>query len=94
MSSITRKEEVIMTLLLEHSEMYGLDMVNSSSEIKRGTVYVTLGRMEDKGLISSKERKPPKGSRGPSRRVYKLTGAGQRAIKAWKQYRSSIGLQF
>ena len=84
---ISPKEDVIMTLLLEHGDLYGLDMVKKSPDLKRGTVYVTLDRMEDKGLISSREVQPPKGSRGPARRVYKLTGVGRRVLVAWQAYK-------
>ena len=89
MNSLTKKEEVIMNLLFERDEMYGLDMVKNSRELKRGTVYVTLDRMEDKGLISSRLVDPEKGSRGPARRMYKLTGAGKRVLQAWMEFKSA-----
>ena len=93
MNSISAKEEIIMELLMEHCDLYGLDMVKKSPDIKRGTVYVTLDRMEDKGLISSREVQPPKGSRGPARRVYKLTGVGKRVLAAWQTWSSAWELQ-
>jgi DNA-binding PadR family transcriptional regulator len=36
--------------LLRHQELYGLQLVAASrGRLKRGTVYVTLRRMEEKG---------------------------------------------
>ena len=38
--------------LLDSQERYGLELVQlSDGQLKRGTVYVTLQRMEAKGLI-------------------------------------------
>jgi DNA-binding PadR family transcriptional regulator len=35
--------------------MYGLKLIKASDErLKRGTVYVTLGRMEEKGFVRSR----------------------------------------
>ena len=39
-------ERLIVELLIEHQESFGLQMVElSEGRLKRGTVYVTLGRM-------------------------------------------------
>ena len=82
MPSVSNTESVILEMLMEHDELYGLEMIAKNGTLKRGTIYVTLDRMEDKGLVSSREVEPPAGSRGPSRRVYKLTGFGVRIAKA------------
>ena len=72
-----------MSLLLGGEELYGLEMIKKKpNDLKRGTVYVTLDRMEDKGLIKSKEIETPKGEQGPKRRVYQITGAGSRTMEA------------
>jgi hypothetical protein len=47
---LSAKETLILNLLPQKREMCGLQMVAASKgRLKRGTVYVTLGRMEDKG---------------------------------------------
>ena len=52
--SLSGKEGLILDLLGRSREMYGLELVTASvGELKRGTVYVTLGRMEAKGLVES-----------------------------------------
>jgi DNA-binding PadR family transcriptional regulator len=69
--------------LLVAKKRYGLEMVKASEILKRGTVYVYLSRMEDKGLVRSEvadETGPLAG-----RRVYEVTGEGQRAYEAWRQ---------
>lgn len=76
-------ETFILELLSEHREMYGLEMVDSSGgRLKRGSVYVTLGRMEDKGYITSKEVEGE--GQGPPRNVYRVTGHGARVLAAWQ----------
>ena len=47
-------KELLVLELLRHQELYGLQLVAASrGRLKRGTVYVTLGRMEEKGCITS-----------------------------------------
>src|SRR5207253_3377248 len=49
--TLPRKERLILELLASEGPMYGLQLVEQSGGgLKRGTVYVTLGRMEAKGL--------------------------------------------
>ena len=46
----------ILELLASEGPMYGLQIVEQSGgALKRGTVYVTLGRMEAKGLVAKIE---------------------------------------
>lgn len=87
MPRITNIEALIMKMLLANasSEMYGWEMMEESDgKLKRGTIYVILDRMEDKGFISSRKEERREGQRGLPRRMYKLTGTGQRAIHAWE----------
>jgi hypothetical protein len=47
------RERCILDLLSE-GPMYGLDLVKKSNGLlKRGTVYVLLGRMHDRGLVEA-----------------------------------------
>jgi DNA-binding PadR family transcriptional regulator len=64
--------------------MFGLQLVDrSDGALKRGTVYVTLGRLEAKGLVQSAQEALPAGGIGLPRRIYRLTVAGERALRAW-----------
>jgi DNA-binding PadR family transcriptional regulator len=75
------KEARVLELLLRQREMYGLEMVNAGVGLKRGTIYVTLGRMEDAKWISARTMKDEHAS-GLPRRLYRITGLGQRALAA------------
>jgi len=78
------KEALILELLIEYSELYGLQLVaRSKGKLKRGTVYVTLGRMEEKGFITSRLEKPPADEGGLPRRLYEATAYGRRALNAY-----------
>ena len=53
-------------------------------------VYRTLQRMEESGLLKSKE---VESGQGPSRRVYRRTAAGRRKLFAWLRDEPVIGPQ-
>lgn len=66
--------------------MYGLELVQKSDHgLARGTVYVTLERMAERGLVESRQEDKPAHVPGIPRRLYKPTGAGQRVLRAWQQ---------
>ena len=79
-------EVLVLKMLINNGgEMYGLEMVDQSGRrLKRGTIYVTLGRMEDKGFIKSRKEKLRPGARGLPRRLYKPSALGQRVLAAWE----------
>lgn len=78
---LSGKEYLIMELLIDAGEMYGLELVKESEgRLKRGTVYVTLMRMESKGYISSSVEQ----TGGPPRRRFRVTGHGRRIFEAWQ----------
>jgi PadR family transcriptional regulator len=81
---ISRKEVLILDLLVADPERYGLELVAASKgRLKRGTVYVTLGRMEAKGLITSRLDGAARPLGGMPRRLYSPTTAGRQVLKAW-----------
>ena len=78
------KQELILELLIGRREMYGLELVAASrGRLKRGTVYVTLGRMEEKGYIRSHLEDAPPDAGGLPRRLYEATPLGRRVLDAW-----------
>lgn len=85
--SLPRKEQAILDLLASEGPMYGLQIVErSGGTLKRGTVYVTLGRMEAKGFVESDEQPLPPGGIGLPRRIYRLTALGERMLRAWTAF--------
>lgn len=78
-------ERLIIELLVEHDELFGLQMVElSGGVLKRGTVYVTLGRMQEKGYLESRQEPLPAGAIGLPRRLYRPTGLALRVLAAWR----------
>jgi DNA-binding PadR family transcriptional regulator len=71
---VTAAERCILDLLAESSEpMYGLDMVEKSEGLlARGTIYVLLARLEERGLVASYPA-------GGGRRRYTITCAAPKA---------------
>jgi DNA-binding PadR family transcriptional regulator len=80
---LSATERLILDLLRE-SELFGLQLVDrSDGALKRGTVYVTLGRMQDKGYVESRTEPLPPGAIGLPRRWYRPTEYGMRVFNAW-----------
>ena len=83
--TLSATERMIIELLAAHHELFGLQMVElSSGRLKRGTVYVTLGRMQEKGYLESRQEPLPPGAIGLPRRLYRPTGLALRILAAWK----------
>jgi DNA-binding PadR family transcriptional regulator len=88
---LSRKEAVILQLLGSSGELYGLELVASSQgQLKRGTVYVTLSRMEEKGYVEARQTPAPEGAGGLPRRRYRATAAGQLAVQALERALSAL----
>jgi DNA-binding PadR family transcriptional regulator len=84
MLTVSPKELLTLELLVKQKESYGLQLVAASKgRLKRGTVYVTLGRMEEKGYITSRFEDAPPGAGGLPRRIYEATPLGRRMLRAW-----------
>lgn len=86
-------ERLIVEMLSGREEMFGLQMVEmSGGRLKRGTVYVTLGRMQEKGYLESRQEPLPDGAIGLPRRLYRPTGLAMRVLAAWKTAEHSFFL--
>jgi PadR family transcriptional regulator len=82
--TLSAKEALILEFLVDDGPRYGLELVAASRRrLKRGTIYVTLGRMEEKGYVTSRQEDPPPASGGLPRRLYQPTAAGRRVLTAW-----------
>jgi DNA-binding PadR family transcriptional regulator len=82
--SLPPKERLILELLVAQAPLFGLQLVAlSEGALKRGTVYVTLGRMETKGFVRSEQEAMPPDAIGLPRRLYYPTPLGERVLRAW-----------
>ncbi|HEY5958967.1 MAG TPA: helix-turn-helix transcriptional regulator [Polyangiaceae bacterium] len=85
----SNKETLILEQLIEHGPLYGLEMVGfAKGALKRGTIYVTLSRMQDKGLVQLVQDQAPDGHAGLPRPRYRVTALGKRALRANELVRS------
>ena len=77
-------------------ETYGYEIVNrlqhyGFGEVKEGTIYPILVRLEKKNLIGSSFKESPY---GPKRKYYTLTDQGHQAladfIQVWQEVKKSV----
>jgi DNA-binding PadR family transcriptional regulator len=86
--SVGQFEQIILTAILSlRDEAYGVTIHEKAAglakpkKISPGAVYVTLDRLEDKGLISSRLSDPTPKRGGRSKRYYRLEALGERALE-------------
>ena len=86
--SVGQFEQIILTAILSlRDEAYGVTIhkkavrLAAPKNISLGAVYVTLDRLEDKGLISSWLSDPTPERGGRSKRFYRLEALGERALE-------------
>ena len=85
---LAKSEHLILTILASQGPCYGLELVQASrGRLKRGGIYVTLGRMEEKGLVASST-----GGRD-GRRRYGPTALGERALLAARVFAGDLRLE-
>ena len=73
-------------------------LVSSSSRrpsgaLKRGSVYVTLGRMEAKGFVQSRQEARQPGAIGLPRRLYVATPYGLKVRDAYRLLREALAFK-
>lgn len=91
--SMSPTESQVMELLRSR-ERYGLELVEASGgALKRGSVYVILARMEEKGFVDSRQEERADGAGGPARRLYRATPYGRKVHGAFAQLRAALALK-
>ena len=86
--------EALLLDLLGDGERFGLELVSTSGgRVKRGSVYVTLSRMEAKGFVESRQEERPPGAIGLPRRLYKPTAYGATVRQAYQSLQQAISLR-
>lgn len=81
---ITKPTRLVLAAFLEApaDEHYGLDVAGVTG-LKSGSLYPILGRLEDRGWLSSRwEDVDPSEKERPRRRYYKLTSDGYAMARA------------
>lgn len=91
--SISATESLVLDLL-EQRERYGLELIEASGgNLKRGSIYVTLGRMEAKGFVTSRQEERQPGAIGLPRRLYRATPYGLKVRDAYQLLREALALK-
>lgn len=88
MDSLGQFEQLVLTAILGlRDDAYGVTIHGRTEELSHpktvslGAVYVTLDRLEDKGLISSRLADPTPERGGRSKRFYRLEALGEQALE-------------
>jgi DNA-binding PadR family transcriptional regulator len=81
-------EQLVLTAILSlRDNAYGVSIHSKAEELARpkpvslGAIYVTLDRLEDKGLVSSRLSDPTPERGGRAKRCYQLEALGERALQ-------------
>jgi DNA-binding PadR family transcriptional regulator len=86
--TFSKSEQVVMEIFSRSptKAFYGLEIVEQSEgQLKRGTVYITLSNLEDRGYLESRlDMLGPESKHSLPRRLYTVTGIGQRAHAQWR----------
>ena len=91
--TLSGKEYLVLELLVANGPSYGLQLVTESKgQLKRGTVYVTLGRMEEKGYVESEPDPEAADHLVLPRRIYRPSGYGLKVLEAWETMRRVLEL--
>ena len=91
--SMSRTESLVMALLRD-GDRYGLELVDASNgTLKRGSVYVILARMEEKGFVDSRQEVRPAREGGAPRRLYRATEYGLKVHDAFSILREALALR-
>jgi PadR family transcriptional regulator, regulatory protein PadR len=91
--TLSAKEHLVLEMLVANGPSYGLQLVTKSKgQLKRGTVYVTLGRMEEKGYVESEPDPEAADHLVLPRRIYRPSGYGLKVLEAWQAMRRVLEL--
>jgi PadR family transcriptional regulator PadR len=87
-SSLGQFEQLVLTAILAQGDnAYGVTIAQAVEEMSQpkrvalGPVYVTLDRLEEKGLVESWLSEPTRERGGRSKRHYRLRKAGEKALR-------------
>ena len=93
---------LLLFLIMEGQHMYGYQLIKEIEkrsegyfQFKEGTVYPTLHKLENEGLIQGEWNELPNGQQ---RRYYQITEKGREALRekmeAWQGFTTAVSLVF
>ncbi|HEX7242372.1 MAG TPA: helix-turn-helix transcriptional regulator [Longimicrobiaceae bacterium] len=86
---------VLLSVARLGDDAYGLAIrrdlaARTGRDYSVGAIYTTLGRLEAKGLIASRMTEPLPVRGGRARREFRLTGAGESALREAERVTASV----
>ena len=87
MDTLGELEQLVLLAVLQAGDQaYGVPVQQAIVQRARrdltlGTIYKTLSRLENKGLVASRVGEPTAERGGRAKRYYSVTAAGRRAIR-------------
>lgn len=93
------EETLLLIVGILDEEAYAYKVADEFKEqlnrvVSIGAVHSTLKRLSDKGFLTSKMGDPTAERGGRRKRIYTITGAGQRALKDSRDIKLSLWSQF
>jgi DNA-binding PadR family transcriptional regulator len=86
--------ESLILDMLRARVRYGLAQVDAGQgQLNRGSVYVSLARMEAKGFVESRQEERVAGAIGLPRRLYRATEYGLKVHDAYQLLREALALR-
>lgn len=86
--SLGQFEQLVLTAILSlGDDAYGVTIHSKAQElagsktVSLGAIYITLDRLEAKGLVGSRLSDPTPERGGRAKRYYRLEGLGERALR-------------
>jgi DNA-binding PadR family transcriptional regulator len=88
---------ILFSVLQLGDDAFGVSIRENIEErtgrtVSSGAIYTALGRMEERGLVSSRVGEPVEGRAGRPRKYYTLRAEGARALKdTWSTMQAMAG---
>ncbi len=95
METMGSLEEIILMILLQKEESYGVDIVKQyeasmDRTLSLPAVHVVLKRLEKKGWVDSRFGEPTAERGGRRKRLYRATAAGYYAVKQLQEVKTQL----
>ncbi|HET9372930.1 MAG TPA: PadR family transcriptional regulator [Vicinamibacterales bacterium] len=89
-------EQMVLLAVLRLDEPYPVSVRDeirdrTNVSLSRGTIYVTLHRLERRGLVKSSLGEPTGVRGGKAKRVFEVTANGRRALRASRAALRKLG---
>ncbi|TLG78650.1 PadR family transcriptional regulator [Methylocystis sp. B8] len=83
----TAEQQTLLAIMIQHPNAYGVSIRDeirkrTDREYSFGSIYAVLERLEDKGLIASREGEATAARGGRKKQYFTVTALGQAALQA------------